>query len=132
MLTKGSCFHLFTYNVVTSRFPNLKASQIRKNFSTLWKRHSKNSLILNIKYAFDEYQKVTTMELVAIIKDLIYKLNLAHNGDKMKILDYWSLIERSIIPNLQTLVERWCKRSKKILNKLTSHWFLQGNTPKQV
>jgi len=77
MSCKASCFHVSTYIVVTSRFLNLKASQIGRNFSTLWRKHSKNSLIPNIKYAFDEYQKVITMELVAIIKVLIYTLNLA-------------------------------------------------------
>ncbi len=77
MLTKGNCFHLSTYNLTISRFPNLKASQIGRNFSTLWRMHSKNSLIPNVKYAFDECQKVTTMELVAIVKVLIYTLSLA-------------------------------------------------------
>jgi hypothetical protein len=48
--------------------------------------HSKNSLIPNVKYAFDECQKVTTMELVAIVKVLIYTLSLAQMVTKWK---YW-------------------------------------------
>jgi hypothetical protein len=91
MLTKGNCFHLSTHNLTTSKFPNLKASQIGRNFSTLWRKHSKNSLIPNVKYASYEYQKVTTMKLVAIVKVLIYTLNLPQMATKWKywIIEVW-------------------------------------------
>jgi hypothetical protein len=127
MLTKGNCFHLSTYNLTISRFPNLKASQIGRNFSTLWWMHSKTSLIWNVKYAFNECQKVWMSKsdhngVGSYSQGFNLHTKFGTNGDKMKILDYWSLIERLIIHNLQTLFEWWCKRLRKmILNKLTSH-----------
>lgn len=88
MLIKGNCFHLSTYNLTTSIFPNLKALQNREKLFNLVKKTFKKFPNSKRQICLWWMSKSDHNRVGSYSQGFNLHTKFGTNDDKMKILDY--------------------------------------------